>query len=147
MDYLSFDTYGTLPKMVTCYLFIYYIYEKGDIRMIHTIKLLPYRILRLYISYKYDNSTVINRLTLTCPKYITNLDIANYITEDVLKTRSISKTIDLFPDNDIYPIETDISYSSYDISLYLSRNVTSMNRYCEYLNGDKYSTLNDVIEK
>lgn len=109
--------------------------------------LLSYRILNIYISYKCDNSTIINRLTVTCPRYITNLDIINYITESVIKHRSISKAIGLLSDNCIYPIENNSKYYSYDILLYLHNDITCMTRYCEYLNCDKYLVINDIIEK
>lgn len=109
--------------------------------------LLSYRILKIYISYKCDNSTIINRLTITCPRYITNLDIINYITENVIEYRSISKAIDLLPNNCVYPIENSSKYYSYDILLYLHNDITHMTRYCEYLNYGKYIVINDIIEK
>lgn len=111
--------------------------------------LLPYRIIKIYISYKYGVSTVINRTLAVCPTSMTNDEIIDYITEGIIETQSPSKTIQLLSDNDIYYIgDAEKEYKHYDITVYFDRiDPLKISRYCEYFYKGNYKVINDILEK
>ena len=111
--------------------------------------LLPYRIIKIYISYKYGVSTVINRTLAVCPTSMTNDEIIDYITEGIIETQSPSKTIQLLSDNDIYYLgDAEKEYKHYDITVYFDRiDPLKISRYCEYFYKGNYKVINDILEK
>lgn len=112
-------------------------------------KLLPYRILKIYISYKHGVSTIINKFSIICPKNIDYLYIISIITNSIQKSQSPSKAIsELEKLNEISVISINKKYRKYDIVIYFKRfSDIDISRYCKFKNDKRYIVINDIICK
>lgn len=127
---------------------IYYIYERRN-SMNFLKQLLSYRILKIYISYQDNISTIISRAMISCPRNISNEDIVEYISENILKTFSPSRSIDMMKDKNIHTIKTnDRDYRKYDIVAKFSRvGIIDIRRDCKYKIRHEYALKNDILLK
>lgn len=117
--------------------------------MINLKHLISYRILRVYVSYKQDTSTIICRTMISCPRNISNADVVDYISDNMLQTLSPSKSIHMLEDKDIHTLkDNDKDYRHYDIIASFDRiGIIDIQRYCKYKTGKYYSFKNDILLK